>query len=180
MINPYWSVYKNLEKEALELSNQVHFDDQQLSIYSVKILELLIRCSIEIESISKDLFFKLGGSMPPDGDLYFDTHCLQLLEENRLLSRKTVILSATNFYFQEESNKILTPLYKANKRGTSGSCWKQAYQAVKHDRVSSIKKGNIKNLIAALSALFILNIYYKDETYDLEKDNKATNFPVNM
>lgn len=36
MTNPYWSVYKNLEKEIVELSNLVHFDDNQLSIYSVK------------------------------------------------------------------------------------------------------------------------------------------------
>lgn len=180
MLNLYWSVYKNLEKEVIELSNNVHFDDNQLAIYSVKISELLMRCSVEIESISKDLFLRLGGTVPSDGDLYFDTHCLQLLEDKWLLSKKTVILSATNFYFQEEANKVLTPLYKANKRGTSGSDWKKAYQAVKHNRVLNLKKGNIKNLIGALAALFVLNIYFKDEIYDLEKDSKATNFPVNM
>lgn len=180
MQNLYWPVYKNLEKEVLVLSNQVHFDDDQLSIYSVKISELLMRCSVEIESISKDLFFRLGGSEPSEGDLYFDNHCLQLLEDTWLLSKKIVILSAINFYFQDAANRILTPLHKANKRGTSGSDWKKAYQAVKHNRVLNLKKGNIKNLIGAMAALFILNIYYKDEVYDLEKDSKATNFPVNM
>jgi hypothetical protein len=53
MINLYWPVYKNIEKEVLELSNQIHFDDTQLSIYSIKISELLIRCSVEIEAISR-------------------------------------------------------------------------------------------------------------------------------
>ena len=71
MLNLYWPVYKNLEKEVLELSNQVHFDDTQLSIYSVKISDLLIRCSVEIESISKDLFESHGGVVPEDRDLYF-------------------------------------------------------------------------------------------------------------
>ena len=30
MTNIYWPVYKNLEKELVELSNQVHIDDKQL------------------------------------------------------------------------------------------------------------------------------------------------------
>ncbi len=46
MSNLYWPIYKNLEKEVVELSNWVHFDDKQLFVYSVKISELLIRCSV--------------------------------------------------------------------------------------------------------------------------------------
>lgn len=88
MTNLYWSIFKNLEKEVISLSEFVHFDDNQLSIYSAKIAELLIRCSVEIESISKDLYFRLGGTIPTDRDLYFDTDCLQLLEDNWLLSKR--------------------------------------------------------------------------------------------
>lgn len=180
MINLYWPVYKNIEKELIELSNQVHFDDGQLSIYSVKISELLIRCSVEIEAISKDLFLSHGGTEPSEGDLYFDTDCLQLLEDRWLLSKKKLIVSAPNFYFQNTENKILSPLLKANKRGDSGSDWKKAYQAVKHNRTLNLKKGNIKNLLRALGALFILNLYYKSEVFNFEKDHLATTFPINM
>lgn len=180
MTNLYWAVYKNLEKEVIRLSDYVHFDDEQLTIYSVKIAELLIRCAVEIESISKDLYIRLGGTMPEKRDLYFDTDCLELLEEHWLLSKKKVILAAPNFYFQVDENKVLTPLQKANRRGTSGADWKRAYQAVKHDRVKNLSKGSLKNLIRGLAGLFILNIYYKDEVYNLEKDSKATDFPINM
>jgi len=99
MANLYWSVYKNLEKEVLELSNQIHIDDEQLKVYSIKISELLIRCSVEIESISKDLFFNEGGIEPSNRDLFFDTDCLDLLETKWLLSKKKIIISAYNFYF---------------------------------------------------------------------------------
>ena len=71
MTNLYWPVYKNLENELVQLSDLIHFDDNQLSIYSIKISELLIRCSVEIEAISKDLYFRIGGTLPSDGDLYF-------------------------------------------------------------------------------------------------------------
>lgn len=177
MMNLYWPIYKSLEKEAIELSNQIHFDDNQLSIYSVKISELLIRCSVEIEAISKDLYSKLGGSKASK-DLFFDTDCLQLLEEKWMLSKKTIIISAPNFYFQEDNNRILTPLLKSNIRNKCD--WKKAYQAVKHDRSSSLTKGNIKNLLRALGALFILNTYYKDDEYNLKNDSNATTFPINL
>ena len=86
MLNLYWPVYKNLEREILELSNLVHCDDKQVSVYSVKISDLLIRCSVEIESISKELFFREGGKQPEGRELYFDTDCLQHLEDRWLLS----------------------------------------------------------------------------------------------
>lgn len=178
MTNIYWPVYKNLEKELIELSNQIHFDDKQLTIYSVKITELLLRCSIEIESISKDLYFSLGGTEPTDRDLYFDTDCIQLLEDKWVLSKKQVIASASNFHFLEKKNQILTPLNKAHKRGTSSSDWKKAYQAVKHDRANNLSKGNLKNLIKAMAALFLLNIYYKNDKYKLEKNEQT--IPSNM
>ena len=35
MTNLYWPIYKKIEKEIVELSNHIHFDDNQLSVYSV-------------------------------------------------------------------------------------------------------------------------------------------------
>lgn len=174
--NFYWTVYKNLEKELLELSNWVHIDDKQLEIYSVKISELLIRTVIELESISKELYFQNGGTKPDDNNLFFDTDCIDLLENKWLLSKKKVQISASNFYFTLSANKILTPLNKANKRGSSSADWLKAYQAVKHNRVKSLSKGNLKNLIRAMAGLYVLNLYYKDNIYTLEKDASATNF----
>lgn len=92
--NLYWPVYKNLEKEFLELANFIHIDDDQLDIYSMHIADLIVRCAVEIESISKELYKNLGGNMSPidkerkPRDLYFDTDCLNLLEQNWTLSKK--------------------------------------------------------------------------------------------
>lgn len=171
MTNLYWPVYKNIEKEIIGLSNHIHFDDNQASVYSVKISELLIRSVVEIEAISKDLYMKNGGVIPADRDLYYDTDCLDLLENKWEMSKKQIIISATNFYFQRPENKILTPLKKANKRGTSGADWARAYQAVKHNRTVDLNKGNIKYLLRAAAGLFLLNLYYKDEVFELSTNN---------
>jgi hypothetical protein len=179
MINLYWPIYKKLEREVVELSNQVHFDDNQLSVYSVKISELLIRCVVEIEALAKELYFKNGGKNPIERDLYFDTDCLNFLEEKWQLSKKKVIVSSVNFYFSNDDNKVLTPLFKANKRGVSASDWEKAYQAVKHNRTANLTKGNIKHLLRAMAALFILNLYYRDDIFDLSNNN-SDNFAENL
>lgn len=171
--NLFWPVYKNLEKEFLQLSNYIHFSDDQAKVYSLHIADLIIRCAVEIEAISKELYYSLGGNPKPldkDGkerELYFDTDCLALLESSWALSKKQIAVSAATFYFSDETNKCLTPLHKAHKRGSSGSKWKQAYQAVKHDRINSLKLANIGNLLNAMGALFILNAYYRSHTFSI-------------
>jgi len=174
--NFYWIVYKNIEKELIDLSNLIHVDDKQIEIYSVKIAELLLRTVVEVESISKTLYFQNGGTKPDDIGLFFDTDCIDLLEKKWLLSKKQVYVSAPNFYFTLLDNQVLTPLKKANKRGTSSSDWQKAYQAIKHNRVTSLPKANLKHLIRAMAALYILNLYYKDNSYLLDKDSVGTNF----
>lgn len=171
MHNLYWNVYRGLERELLELANVIHIDDDQLEVYSTKIAELLIRTCVEIEAIAKEIYFREGGTKKEDGsNLYFDTDCLGLLESRWLLSKKIVAVSNPALYLTKEENLMLKPLYKADKRGSSSSDWKKAYQAVKHDRSNSLKKGNLKNFIRALSALFLLNIYYKDTKVSLESN----------
>jgi len=164
MTNLFLPVYNNLEKELIKLSESIFFDDKQSDVYSLKVAELLIRTVIEIETLSKKLYFDNQGvkKLKPDGTedfLYFDTDCINHLENLWLLSKKEVQVSAPNFYFLNKANKILTPLYKANKRGSSSSNWAKAYQAVKHDRSENIGKATIRNLISAMAALYLLNIY---------------------
>lgn len=161
--NLYWPVYQNLEKEFLSICDIIHIDDSQLNVYSMKIAELLIRTVVEIESIAKNLYFSNGGSKPDDKDLYFDTDCMAHLVDIWDIDKKVVLVSSPNIFLTEDENRVLTPLHKSNKRGTSSADWCKAYQAVKHNRVRELKRGNLKHYLRALAALYILNLYFKDE-----------------
>lgn len=171
----FWNAYKRLEKEVLLLSEAIHFSDDQLLVYSSKIGDLLVRTAIEVESLSKVLYFANGGKKPIGRDLYFDTDCMQLLEDKWSISKKTIFVGTPYFYFSEETNLTLHPLNKTNKRGTSSSKWQQAYQAVKHDRINNLKKGNVGNLLQALGSLYILNIYYRNANFETVADKDASN-----
>jgi hypothetical protein len=176
--NLYWAIYQNLEEELIELSNNIHVDDNQLKVYSMKIAEVLIRVAVEVESIAKELYFQNGGDKPDDNQLFFDTDCLNYLNEKWILSKKKIQVVFGQFYFDIDENKILTPLEKVHLRGKEK--WIKAYQAIKHNRRNSLKNANLKNLIHALAGLFILNLYYKNEVIELGNDVNGTGFDASQ
>jgi hypothetical protein len=162
--NLYWSVYKNLEKEILELSYQIHICDNQLNVYSIKIADLLFRISAEIESLIKDLF-RLEKSCEPKNP----GEALITINDMWCLDKKLVMISATSMYFKENKNKIFAPFLYEDKDEND---YYSAYNAVKHDRVKNLHKATVRVLLRSMAALFLLNIYYKDndEKFELEKD----------
>ena len=180
----FWVIYKNLEKEIIELSNKLHFCDAQENVYSIYISDLLVRASVEIEALSKELYKLSGGNMNPvglDGKarvLMFDSDCLQYLDVNWGITKRVVNIVCPNFDFQKSENLILRPLKDCNKQGKGR--WKKAYQAVKHDRVGSLNAGNIGNLIRAMAALYILNVYYRNESYIVGSMMQVNPFDTRM
>lgn len=172
MTTLYWQVYKNLEREFLALADTIYINDAQQEMYSMKIADLLIRTVIEIEALAKELYLSNRGAVVADEDMYFDTVCMAHLNSLWNLDAKVVQVVSPNVYFDKEENKVLRPLHKAHKRGTSSADWNKAYQAVKHNRVKELHRGSIKHFLHGLAALYLLNLYYKNEKIEnlSEKD----------
>ena len=90
----FWQTYLSLEKEFINVSNFIFITDEitthengkeitkpcnsQLETFSPHIADLLIRCCVQIEAISKELYYDNGGSKPRgDKSLFFDEDCLK-------------------------------------------------------------------------------------------------------
>lgn len=176
----FFQTYLNLEKEVIEVSKYIFFTDEvlincnggivsqscktQLETFSPHLADLLVRCCVQIEAISKELYFDNGGTkVRGDSSLFFDEDCLKLIDIKWQTHNKVVMVVAPHFNFTKDENRILKPLREAHKR--QGTYWEKAYQAVKHDRYSSMQKGNVKALIQALAALFLLNLYYRNDSW---------------
>lgn len=178
MSNIYWSVYKNLEKGVVNLSYSIHIDDNQLNVYSSYISDLILRASAEIESISKELYKLNGGSKTIK--IKYDTDALEYLNNLWKLDLKVVILSSINCF---QTNKELKPFLKneiSTFHGKQTYSWNNSYQNLKHDRANTLQYGSVKYLIDIMASLYVLNIYYKNESILLYKDGNAINFPINM
>lgn len=176
----FWPIYSRLEEELLNVVMNVHCDDKQVQVYSMRLADILIRSSVEIETLSKTIYQQTTEVSVPPAELYFDTVCLKSLNELWKLDSKMIVVSGLDFHFTTKTNKELKPLHKSDKRGTSGAKWKQAYQAVKHDRANSLHLATIKNCIDALGALYILNVYLNDSVYELGNDSKGANFDSSL
>lgn len=176
----FWQTYLNLEKEVVEVSKYIFITDEktvnkngeevteqcttQLLTFSPHIADLLVRCCVQIEAISKELYFNLGGEKKRgDGSIKFDTDCLKLIDIKRGTHNKVVLVVAPSFNLARNENRILKPLKEAHKQ--QGIYWEKCYQAVKHDRYACLCAGNVKALIHAMAALYLLNVYYKNDSW---------------
>lgn len=180
----FWQTYLNLEKEAIEVSKFVFITDEviknangavvtencytQLDTFSPYIADLLVRTCVQIEAISKELYFDNNGEKPRgDNSILFDEDCLKLVDRIYSTHSKSVLVVAPFFNLTKDEHKILKPLKEAHRRH---EYWEKAYQAVKHDRYSCLYKGNIRAFIQALAALYLLNIYYRNEKWTVRYD----------
>jgi hypothetical protein len=192
--NMYWVVYKNLEKEVLELTYSIQFSDNQyeylkndgsrpeaaekllseleyikMPVYSLKSANLLVRCCIEIEALVKELTHRKDKEVKDTPTIAsnkpIDMGCrLKYLKNIWSLDKKIILVSCPNMYFEKAENKEFTPFNYINE---SVDDFYKAYNSVKHDRAVNIYKGNIRFLMRAMAALFLLNLYYKDKTYKI-------------
>ncbi len=183
----FWQTYLNLEKEVIEVSKFVFVTDEviknvkgavvtencntQLDTFSPHIADLLVRTYVQIEAISKELYFDNGGEKQRgNSSILFDEDCLKLIDQIWSTHSKSVLVVAPFFNLTKDKHRILKPLKKAHRRH---EYWEKAYQAVKHDRYSCLYKGNVWAFIQALAALYLLNIYYRNEKWTGRYDEIA-------
>lgn len=182
----FWQTYLNLEKELIEVSKYIFITDvkkvnkdgvevdencsTQLGTFSPHIADLLVRCCVQIEAISKELYHENGGTKPRgDNSIFFDEDCLKLIDIKWETHKKQVMVVAPFFNLTKEENLVLRPLKEAHKR--QGTYWEKAYQAVKHDRYASLCAGNVKALIHAMAALYLLNLYLRKDTWIIKYED---------
>lgn len=174
----FWQTYLNLEKEVIGVSKYIFITDEvtirtdgketpiscdsQLKVFSPHIADLLVRCCVQIEALSKELYYNNGGEKPRGSkDVFFDEDCLKLVDKKWETGKKEVLVAAPFFNLTKDENRVLRPLRNAHKR--SGVSWAKAYQAVKHDRFGSLQFGNVKALLHAMAALYLLNLYFRND-----------------
>lgn len=174
----FWQTYLNLEKEMIEVSKFIFVTDEvvknekgvekvqpcktQLESFSPHLADLLVRCCVQIEAVSKELYFDLHGEKKRgDSSIQFDTDCLKLIDKAWGTHNKRVLVVAPFFNLTSEKHLVLRPLKDAHKH--QGTYWEKAYQAVKHDRYACLAYGNVRAFLQSLAALYLLNLYFRKD-----------------
>ena len=177
----FWPIYKQIENEFKELSLYIHIDKKQLNTYSIKISDLILRTVSEYENLAKELCKKnsikfLDKNKHSKKIVNFHEY-IEKLDQKYEINRKVVTFSYDNAEENFDTGRM--PFKKieikiGNKNKNTWS-WYQAYNLIKHDRIKNYRKANVLNLIDAMAALFLLNIYYKNEAFYEEEPEDAIN-----
>lgn len=171
-INYYEPIYNRIEKDVIDLAFQITFDDNQISVYSPRIVDLILQAALQIEAITTTLYEQIVDINDPTAKAEYQTvrnkdyqTGLKIIVEQRHLSEKEVIITRPGIaYFEHDHFRPFIENWQGD--------WGKAYQKLKHnlhdkcedDRFSMNlhKFGTIGYLIKIIAALFVLNQELKD------------------
>lgn len=168
----FFPIYKKIENEFKELSFSINIDKKQLAVYSIKIADLILRTVAECENISKALCKKNGIKFKDKKgkirNFVIFSEYIDELNKIFCLDKKLVNFiysNAADDTFDWKHQPFRKKMIKVNKKEKDSWDWYHAYNLIKHDRVLNYKQANLKNLINWMAALFLLNVYYKNEVF---------------
>lgn len=145
MSNSSHIAYSLLIKDFNTLLEFVHPVDRNLSTYSHRMFELLLRICTEFENTCKEKLFHQGYDKPLSKLTIKDYNTLHTLFN---LGR---IHAGLNFW---EPKKYITPFEDWNRDDSLR--WYQAYNNVKHNRSQCFNEATFENVILALGGLTIM------------------------
>lgn len=159
----YWKQYRLLERDLILTDDYVSIDKDNYNTFSTQYTKLLLTTCSEMDSIAELLCGSHGGKVPYGIKNKLD----ELIKEYPNLKEYRV-----NMKYPYDIKNI-TPMIKF---GDSISDWWQAYNDIKHRRTQSNEAGrynytkaNLKNVLYAMAALYILNRKLYDSLEDVEK-----------
>ena len=145
--NIYWNYFISIEDDLYRLSRFIEFDVKNEKVFSIELVRLLISSSSEFEVVAKEL--------------------CNIKDPSKTINNISDIRNNLNIFFPDIWNMEIiiskfglkyTPLvnWKTNK-----NCdWWTSYNSVKHNRNNEYEKANLKNVINAIGALYIINLFY--------------------
>jgi len=154
-------IYKNIEKEVIDLSYKITFDETQKNVYSTFIGELELRIFALIESVAK---FKGSENQGDQYDYFFGK--LYASEKNRphvLVTMSGYKLNKKDYsdIFEGKEYKVVRVDKDRNvfydPKGNNNWKYNNAYQNLRHNFVDSLPVyGTIEYLLESLAVLFVV------------------------
>lgn len=149
----HWNYFLALESDLEQVSRYIEFSKKNFNTYSIELAHLLLAVSSEVDVIIKALCELKN----PTGHRNIYDY------RNTVRARIPELISETCSI--PRFGLELKPW--SNWKGTQDKHpdWWHSYNAVKHHRDQSFDQANLKNVLNAMAALAIVNLYlYKEDT----------------
>jgi hypothetical protein len=163
----YWPIFEQLEEELCELSFSIAFSDTHLCVYSARLADLLLRSCEECENVGKALCNEkdLVASGTDVAHFNFPQIGMAICSHICIHGKELVII----WPYQTLTRTTIKPFDSWRRRNNPNPAWFDAYNGVKHDRITRATDAKLDHVINALGGLFILNLWLREE--DITKDS---------
>lgn len=156
-----WEVFKIFESELANVSKYITICDDNFQTYSAELSSLLLRICAEIEIVRNRM--------------------TNVKDDNGKAAKKL-----TTEFPEIVEVRVRLPLWELefcpwNSLPENIPDWWKAYGSIKHDNYTATISGNLECFLKALSALYILLIYYDRFAYSYkdQDDNDCVSFEFN-
>jgi hypothetical protein len=146
-----WRAYSLIERDLLRLFEYVEPRDDNLSVYSHRTYELLLRTATEFETNCKRILGANGYRRTDDRNLNVKDDYFKINRSSRLGGYSISLLE----WYPEP--KRLKPFENwGSEEDYSPLPWYQSYNCVKHDRNLNFPRASLENVLNAVGGLYII------------------------
>lgn len=186
IITEYWNYYLSLERQFENSRRYISFDNANYSTYSIEYIQLLQAICSEIDVVGKVIAqFNNKDFIAKDANItkwgYEVQQCFEGIDSKTIYfdNAREIVPFKKWKYKKGTSKKKPIVLYDDTYETPQ---WWLDYNAVKHARttidkdaqIKNYKKANLKNVIYALGALYILNMILLQKIAGLDLDSQKT------
>ena len=152
MTDAHWSYFLSVEADLIELSRFVEFDKKNFNCFSIEMARLLMAAAAEVDVVCKQL-------------------CKTVNPASRAGSINRYRDEIVAAFPMIRSFEVLAPRYGLRfkpwtnwRRRNNPPIWWTAYNKTKHHRHTEYHKACLKNVLNAVSGLFVVCLYlYRDK-----------------
>jgi len=161
-----WAAYKAIEEDMMRVIEYIPLETRQYGVYSFKLTDIIIRSCSHIDSLLKDILRNKDLKDHPNQQKIKDSKSILEGTKKGMLTITDYIeifaeyfnLAPVEVYIRRNYDSIKPfEKFKSPKLGDKVPTWWRVYNDLKHDFYSNINQGTIRNALASLMALFVLN-----------------------
>ncbi|ODU27074.1 MAG: hypothetical protein ABS93_03595 [Thiobacillus sp. SCN 62-729] len=144
-----WNLFLSLEDDIAQLARYIEPTEQNFQTYSIELARLLLASCAEVDVTAKQLCIKLDDRNAKSIDAYRKT----ITATYPRISECLVTLPRFGLTLRPWDN------WKQNEK----PLWWSGYTNIKHQRHTHFPDANLKNVLNAVSGLFVLLIFLHRE-----------------
>lgn len=150
----HWDYYQALEDDLAKLARYIHFSTDNLNTYSIEFARLLMAATQEIDVLFRQICAK------HDDKAESESGYRAFFGKGDYVKIRGIEISVRGYALK------FTPF---KEWIDAPPVWWTANNKIKHERHSHFDHASLKNVLCAMSALLIANIYYASACGTLEK-----------